>query len=188
MTPSEGIVDRLMRGSVERALKMQPRRTTTIRDELLYAAPQTRDLVASISAAGRRLVDGGLAPRTAGAIAVRRSPTSATRTRPGADLGALDNRMLESVDIDDDPVLAALRHDGAAIRCWPPALVAAGGLADVVPSLAERLPVVSGVPGPHRLVADPDGSWIAIAPDVGTAIEWIEIAEHAARIEARRKA
>ncbi len=188
MTPSDGIVSRWMKGSVDRALQMQPRRTSKVRDEYLYAAPSARELVAEVAEAGRRLVEGGLAPRTAGAIAVRRNETSATRTAPGADLASLDNRMLESVRIDDDdPVVNALQHDAAAILCWPPALSALEAPLEPVPSLADRLPEITNQLGSARIVSNDDGSWLVLAPTVTQAIEWIEVAEHAARMQTRRR-
>jgi hypothetical protein len=187
MTPTDGIVSRLMKGSVDRALEIQPRRTSKVRDEYLYAAPSARELVAEVADAGRRLVEGGLAPRTAGAIAVRRNETNATRTAVGADLSTLDNRQLESVDISrGDPVVSAVRYDDAVILCWPPALSALDEPLDPVPSLAERMPDVALEMGPGRIVHQADGSWLVLAPTVTEAIEWIEVAEHAARIQTRR--
>lgn len=188
MTPSDGIINRWMKGSVDRALEMQPRRTSRVRDEYLYAAPSARELVAEMVAAGRRLVEGGLAPRTAGAIAVRRSDAKATRTMEGADLSSLDNRMLESVDIKrDDPIVKALRHDVVAILCWPPALSTLTEPLDPVPSLAARIPDISSEIGPGRIVHNSDGSWLVLGSTVTEAIEWIEVAEHAARMQTRRR-
>lgn len=188
MTPSEGMINRWMKGSVDRALQMQPRRTGKVRDEYLYAAPSAREMVAEITDAGRRLVEGGLAPRTAGAIAVRRNETSATRTASGADLADLDNRMLESVDISrGDPVVNAVRYDDAVILCWPPALSALEEPLHPVPSLADRIPDVISEIGPGRIVHQADGSWLVLAPTVTAAIEWIEVAEHAARMQTRRR-
>ncbi len=187
MTPSDGIVSRWMKGSVDRALQMQPRRASKVRDEYLYAAPSARELVAEVAEAGRRLVEGGLAPRTVGAIAVRRNDTSATRTAPGADLASLDNRMLESVHISrGDAVVRALRHDEAAILCWPPALSALEESLDPSPSLASHIPDITSEIGPGRIVHQADGSWMVLAPTVTQAIEWIEVAEHAARMQTRR--
>lgn len=187
MTPTDGIVSRWMKGSVDRALEMQPRRTSRVRDEFLYAAPSAREAVAAIADAGRRMVEGGLAPRTAGAIAVRRTDDSATRTEPGADLSDLDNRKLQSVKIESgDALVNALRFDAAAILCWPPALSALERPLDAVPSLSGLLPEITNELGPARIVSTVDGSWLALAPTVAQAIEWIEIAEHAARIQSRR--
>ncbi len=188
MTPSDGLLNRWMKSSVDRALEMQPRRTGRVRDEYLYAAPSARELVAEIVQVGVRLVEGGLAPRTAGAIAVRRSGSKATRTIEGADLSSLDNRMLESVDIDrDDPVVNALRYDGAAILCWPPSLSALTEPLDPAPSLATRIPDITSEIGPGRIVHNADGSWLALGPTVTEAIEWVEVAEHAARMQIRRR-
>lgn len=122
-----GMIDRLMRSSVDRALRMQPKRTQKVADELLYAAPSAREDVGAVRAAGIRLVEQGLCPAGLGSIAVRRSPKRAVLTAIGADLSALDNRHLESVDIDDrvSPALAALRAGAeAAVYAFPPTLLA----------------------------------------------------------------
>lgn len=150
-----GLIDRFMRSSVDRALKMQPRRTQKMADEFLYASPSAKDDVAAIRAAGERLVSGGLCPPGMGAIAVRRSTGRATLTAVGSDLRAIDNRHLESVDLDDriSPALAALRAGaGAAIYAFPPTLLALvaeeGTLDSTVSDLAGivgGLNVVTGV-------------------------------------------
>lgn len=122
-----GMIDRLMRSSVDRALKMQPRRTQRVADELLYAAPSAREDVGAVREAGERLVRAGFCPAGLGAIAVRRTPKRAAITAIGADLSALDNRHLESVDLDDrvSPALAALRSGAeAAVYAFPPTLLA----------------------------------------------------------------
>lgn len=122
-----GMIDRLMRSSVDRALRMQPKRTQKVADELLYAAPSAREDVGAVRAAGIRLVEQGLCPAGLGSIALRRSPKRAVLTAIGADLSALDNRHLESVDIDDrvSPALAALRAGAeAAVYAFPPTLLA----------------------------------------------------------------
>jgi ribulose-5-phosphate 4-epimerase/fuculose-1-phosphate aldolase len=123
-----GLLDRMMRSSVDRAMRMQPRRTSKVVDEFLYSAPSARDEVAAVHAAAARLVTAGLSPLTLGSVAVRRSATKATITALDADLSAIDNRHLETVDIDDgaSPALAAIRA-GAAAAVWafPPHLMAA---------------------------------------------------------------
>ena len=138
--------DRLMRGSVDRAMKMQPRRTQRVADELLYSSPSARDEVAAIREVGARLVGGGLTPPSAGSIAVRRSDTKVGVTLAGTDLASIDNRSLETVDLSDrsTPALAGLRAgSNAAIYAFPPnllALVAEGGVIEpVVSDLADRV-------------------------------------------------
>lgn len=147
-----GMIDRLMRSSVDRALKMQPRRTQRVADELLYAAPSAREDVGAVRQAGERLVRAGLCPGGLGAIAVRRTAKRAAITAVGADLSALDNRHLESVDLDDrvSPALAALRAGAdAAVYAFPPTLLAlvAEGV-DVAIDVSD----LADVAGPVRVV------------------------------------
>lgn len=177
-----------MQRSVDRAMQMQPKRTARIRDDLLYAAPSSRELVAGIADAGRRLVDGHLAPRALGAIAVRRNDATVTMTRDGCDLAAIDNRELETVPLDaagwwSEP----LAHGDAAIRCWPPALVSMGATFEPVASLVEHMPVISRRPAASSIALFDDGSCVSIAETVEAAISAVEVAEHAARIESRRR-
>jgi hypothetical protein len=178
-----------MQRSVDRAMQMQPRRTARIRDDLLYSAPSSREVVAAIADAGRRLVEGRLAPRALGAIAVRRNDATVTVTREGCDLAAIDNRELETVPADgagwwSEP----LTHGEAAIRCWPPALVSIGAGFEPVASLAEHMPVISRRPVASAIALSEDGSCVSIAETVEAAITAVEVAEHAARIEFRRRA
>lgn len=151
-----GMIDRLMRSSVDRALRMQPKRTQKVADELLYAAPSSREDVAAIRAAGEALVRAGFVPLGLGAVAVRRSPTRAAVTAVGIDLAAIDNRHIESVDMMDrvTPALAALRAGAdAAVHAYPPTLVAlvAEGF-DLDPGVAE----LSDTVGPVLVVDDVD--------------------------------
>lgn len=147
-----GLLDRLMRGSVDRALRMQPGRTQEVADEYLYAAPSARAEVEAIRRAGRHLAGTGLAVAGLGVVAVRRSELSAGVTRPQADLAALDHRDLETVRLDarrrtgsiGSEVLLDLLSDGAGAAVWGQpvgllALAALGLLPDPVaaPGLAE---------------------------------------------------
>lgn len=187
MTADDGLVGRLMKGSVDRALRMQPRRVTRIADDLLYASPSQREVVEQFAAAGRRLVEGGLAPRTLGVIAVRRTETSASRTTKAADLTRIDNRTLESIELDDESWFGGvLRHGDAVIVAWPPSLLAVGTHLGVPSSIAEHLPPIDTDLGPDRLVLAEDGSCLSIAETIEAAITWLEIAEHAATMQLRR--
>lgn len=185
---SRGLVSRLVQRSVDRAMDMQPKRTARIRDELLYAAPGARDTVAQIADAGRRLVEGGLAPRRLGSIALRRSETAVTVTEEGCDLAAIDARSLETAETGPESWWAsAIAHGDAVVRCWPPALVAIGREFRPIGSLSREMPKIVGVPEPDAVVLDADGTCLSIAATVGLAIAAVEVAEHAARIESRRK-
>ena len=169
-------------------MEMQPKRTARIRDDLLYAAPSSRDVVAGIADAGRRLVDGRMAPRTLGAIAVRRNDATVTVTQDGCDLGAVDNRVLETLSIDvvgwwSEP----LAHGLAAIRCWPPALISIGGVFEPVASMAEHMPRIAREPAAGTVVLSDDGSCVSVAETLDEAITAVEVAEHAALIESRRR-
>ncbi|NIA24249.1 MAG: hypothetical protein GWP04_01625 [Gammaproteobacteria bacterium] len=187
----KGLLRRIMRRSVDRAVQMQPRRVDRIRNDLLYAAPSERDLVAEIRRAAERLLAAGLAPATLGAVAVRRSDKSATRTAVGADLGCIDNRALDTVPIDDsDPLVAALAFHEAAAWGLPPMLLA---LAEqhrvpepVVASMSEaagsiRLGVATE-PLPEGVTVIRGMGVLAVGDDVGTAVTRLEAAEFLATI------
>lgn len=183
-----GLVSRLVQRSVDRAMGMQPKRTAKIRDELLYAAPGAREMVAEIADAGRRLVEGGLAPRRLGSIAVRKSETAVTVTEQGCDLAAIDGRSLETAENGAESWWAsAIGHGDAVIRCWPPALVAIGGEFRPIGALNREMPAIVEAPEPDSIVLDADGTCLSIAATVGRAIAAVEIAEHAARIESSRR-
>ena len=187
MTADDGLVGRMMKGSVDRALRMQPGRVTRIADDLLYASPSQREVVEQFAAAGRRLVEGGLAPRTLGVIAARRTETSASRTSPAADLTQLDNRTIESIDLNDESWLGGvLRHGHAVIVAWPASLLAVGIHLEAPASITEHLPPIATDFGSDRLVLAEDGSCMSIAGTIEAAITWLEIAEHAATMQLRR--
>lgn len=187
MTADDGLVGRMMKGSVDRALRMQPGRVTRVADDLLYASPSQRDVVAEFADAGRRLVEGGLAPRTLGVLAARRTQTSASRTAPGTDLTQIDNRALESIDLaGDSRVVVALGHGHAVIVAWPAALLAVGVRLEAPPSIAGHLPVIDTHLGSDRLVLSDDGSCTAVADSLRTAITWLEVGEHVALMQLRR--
>ena len=188
-----GVIDRLMRASVDRAQRMQPKRVERAVDEALYAAPMNKDLVAGVSIAAARLVSAGLTPALLGSVAVRGERHKATTTRPEADLRSIDNRSLERADLDDrvTPALAGLRAGNqAAVWAYPTALLAAdaGGL--------EIEPVSAGlalVAGPINVVDDIEqaGSGVSIVRGDGVlagdqtpeaAVTRLEAAEALARM------
>lgn len=188
-----GVLDRLMRSSVERAMKMQPRRTQKMADEYLYASPSGREEVAELRAVGKRLVDAGLSPAFDGSIAVRRSDRRASVTHRGADLGAIDNRSMESVDLADrsSPALAGLRAGAeAAIYAYPPhllALTSSDGLPDpTVSDLADRagdLAVVSAEDDIRTGLTVLTGRGVVATHDTPSeALARLEAAEMLARI------
>ena len=124
---SGGVFDRLMRASVDRAQRMQPKRTQRVADELLYASPAARDDVAALRTAAARLVEVGIMLPTIGAVALRRSDDRAMVTIAGTDLTQIDNRSVESVPLADrrTPAMAGLRAGGnAAVHGFPPHVVA----------------------------------------------------------------
>ncbi len=186
-----GILDRFMRSSVERALAMQPRRTKKIADEYLYAAPAARPDIEAIRAAARRMVDAGLSSPGLGAVAVRRSPSTVTRTIPGADLGVIDARHLETVDgASDDPLVGAAMAVGAAVFAHPVSLLAlarSGSLGSpdhIVTSLAAAAgpTAVDDRPAAEGVWVVPGVGVVAAADDPGAAVIRLEAAERLAAI------
>lgn len=145
-------------------------------------------MVAEIADAGRRLVEGGLAPRRLGAIAVRKSETAVTVTEEGCDLAAIDGRSLKTAGTGPESWWSsAIGHGDAVVRCWPPALVAIGAEFRPIGSLRREMPTIVGEPEPDAIVLDADGTCLSVAATVGRAIAAVEVAEHAARIESSRR-
>lgn len=172
-----GLLDRMMRGSVDRALRMQPGRTREVADEYLYAAPSVRPEVEAIRRAGRHLVMAGLAVTGLGAVAVRRSDVAAVVTRSEADLAAIDHRDLSTIMLDDpvrdDPaagrgVLLDLIGGGAAAAVWGQPvglLVLAAGGEGPDPAVA---PGLAGVAGPILLTGTVTAG-VRVVPGAGAA-------------------
>ena len=186
-----GILDRLMRASVDRALRMQPKRVSKVADEYLYAAPRVRDEIETIRAACRRLIETGLTSSSLGRVAIRRTEHAVTRIAVGTDLTAVDARHLETADRSEaDPVVEAAAAAGAAVLAHPPSLMALAGRGrtpDVsIEALAHQAGPVEIIEGP------PDGTYgvwviptlgaIAAGPDVGDAVTRLEAAERMAAI------
>jgi hypothetical protein len=187
-----GLLDRMMRTSVDRAMRMQPRRTTKVVDEYLYSAPSAREEVSAISLAAARMVAAGLCPSRLGSVAVRRSATKATITALDADLSAIDNRFLETVDIDDtaSPALAAIRA-GARAAAWafPPHLMAAVAAGVELPAGGPLASVAGPVDVVHTLAEVRSGLSVVVGEgaisghdDPAGAVARLEAAEAIARI------
>lgn len=182
-----GLLTRLTKISADAALRMQPKRTAHVRDDILYAAPAERDTVKEFRDAGERLVAAGLTPATLGAIAVTRTDATNTRTIAGADLRRIDNRMLETVaESDSHPVVAALRFADAAVWAHPThllaltdtvGLVGSGELRDLVGDI--QLDPISPVVGVSILSSR---GVVATGADPGDAVTRLETAELLAKI------
>jgi ribulose-5-phosphate 4-epimerase/fuculose-1-phosphate aldolase len=186
-----GILDRFIRSSSDRALKMQPKRVSKVADEYLYAAPGVRDEVEAVRNACRRLIEAGLTSASLGRIAMKRTDHAVSQIVPGTDLTAVDARHFETADRSlDDPVVEAAAASGAAVLAHPVsllALAAAGRTPDTsITFLAEqagRIAIVEALP------SDEAGVWIlptlgavAIAENVEDAVTRLEAAERLAAI------
>lgn len=185
-----GLLNRLTKRSVDTALRMQPRRTARVRDEILYAAPAERDNVQHIHDAGKRLVEAGLCPPMLGVVAARRNDKTITRTMSGADLSAIDNRMLETVTADDlHPAVVAVAKAEAAVWAYPPYLMAEPEpeqLADLdYPELMEAIGgIVSDPTSLHEGVCVIAGRGVVAAgSDPMNAVTRLEAAELLAKIK-----
>jgi hypothetical protein len=153
---SGGVFDRLMRASVDRAQRMQPKRTQRVADELLYASPAARDDVAAIRNAAARLVAVGIMLPTVGAVALRRNDDRATVTIAGTDLTRVDNRSVESIPLADrrTPAMAGIRAGGeAAIHGFPTHVIA---LCDAGEVWDESVSDLVDVAGALRVVSEVD--------------------------------
>ncbi len=96
--------------------------------------------------------------------------------------------MLETVSFDVGGWWSGpLAHGQAAIRCWPPGLISIGGVFDPVRSLAEHIPQIVDKPSANAIVLSDDGSCVSIADTIDRAIVAVEVAEHAALMESRRR-
>lgn len=189
-----GLLNRLTKRSVDVALRMQPRRTARVRDEILYAAPAERDNVQQIRDAGKRLVAAGLCPPLLGVVAARRSDSTITRTMDGADLAAIDNRVLETVTSGDEhPVIAAVAEAEAAVWAFPPHLMAAKQpetLTDLdYPTLTEAVGVFSSDPAGMQpgVCVLPGRGVVAAGVDAVDAVSRLEAAELLAKIKSLKQ-
>jgi ribulose-5-phosphate 4-epimerase/fuculose-1-phosphate aldolase len=186
-----GMWERWMRSSVERAVRMQPKRVRKVADEYLYAAPGAREEIEEIRAACRRLVETGLTSSSLGRVAIRRTAHAVTQVAPGTDLNAVDARHLETADRSGaDPVVEAAAACGAAALAHPSSLMA---LAAVGRTPERTLKALADQAGPIEIVDRPDpgteGVWvvpslgaIAVAGDIGGAVTRLEAAERLAQI------
>ena len=186
-----GLLDKWMRTSVQRALRMQPKRVSKVADEYLYAAPRAREEIEAIRDACRRLVETGLTSSSLGRVALRRTEHAVTEVTPGTDLSAVDARHLQTADRSEgDLVVEAAAEAGAAVLAHPSsllALTAAGRVPDTqLAALAEQA-------GPIEIVDAPPagrlGVWvvpsqgaIAVDSEVARAVTRLEAAERLAAI------
>ncbi len=184
-----GVLDRMIKASTEWGMRMQPRRAERVSDEYLYAAPSFRDQVSAIRDAGVHLVQEGMSPSVGGGgIAVRRSAKTAAVTSSGANLGAIDNRHLTTVEVSDPkfPALAAIRAGAeAAVWAFPSSLLALAnsgiGIEPVSTDLATLTGSVSMIDsledaGPGLSVIRGRGV-VSGADDVGQAVTRIQAGE-----------
>jgi hypothetical protein len=144
-----GFLDRMMRSSVDRALKMQPRKVQRVADETRYTSPKERPVVDAIRAAGARVSRMRFDVGDLAAIAVRRDLGAMTVTEFGADLADIDGRCLATwipgdpetaagatVDARNAQLFAALTSDdavGAVVLAYPPYLMAIDASGDAPP-------------------------------------------------------
>jgi hypothetical protein len=189
-----GALDRMIKASTEWGLRLQPRSSQRAGDEYLYAAPRFRDQVSAIRDAGALLVQAGMAPSIGGGgIAVRRSAKSAAVTAPGADLGAIDNRHLTTVEVGDRefPALTGIRA-GAETAVWafPSSLLALAQSGVGIEPVSADLAILAGTvlfidsledAGPGLSVIRGRGV-VSGAEKVGQAVTRIQAAEALARM------
>ncbi len=188
------LLGRLMRQSVSRATKMQPKWVDRAVNEHLYAAPSARDEVAAIAEAAARLDRLGFAPAGLAAIAVRRSAGRATVTAAGCDLGSVDNRHLESVAVEagaeaNRAVLAGLlAGHNAAVWAYPPKLLCHGTAGRLTDAVNVDLAAVAGAIGfgddPAELTGRGETVWVvrrrgvlAVGSSASEAVRRVEAAE-----------
>lgn len=187
-----GVLDRLMRRSVDRALHMQPKRVRDAADEVRFSAPSAREEVAAVRTAAARLVGAGLALPTAGRIAVRRTDRVAAVTVPGADLASSSGTAMTTVHLEteelDSLLLSPIRAGaGAAVLGQPVKLLALAAfgarLADV-PALASIAGPISWGSLPEGAGVGVDTAWgaIAVADDPVEAVARLEAAERLAAV------
>jgi ribulose-5-phosphate 4-epimerase/fuculose-1-phosphate aldolase len=182
-------VDQAMRSSVERAMRLQPRGTRRMADELLYTAPSERETVAAVRAAGHRMVEAGLTLPTAGVVAVRQGPSSMTISRRGVDVARLDGRHLVRMstdgEVDDDVpetagLLGRLIAGGAGAAVWAhPVSLLACAAAGVEPDGS----VSSDLAAPAETVTVlPGRGVVAAGNDPQDTVARLEAAERLAEI------
>ena len=184
-----GVINRMIKGATGWGMRMQPRSAERVSDEYLYAAPSFRDQVSAIRDAGALLVQAGMSPSVGGGgIAVRRSAKTTTVTSPGANLGAIDNRHLTTVEVGDPrfPALTAIRA-GAETALWafPPSLLGLANSGVEIEPVSTDLATLTGTvlmidsledAGPGLSVIRGRGV-VSGADDVGQAVTRIQAAE-----------
>lgn len=183
-----GVVDRMIRRSVERAGRMQPRRVQQSVDETLFASPSQRADVERLRSASRTLVDMHLAIPGHTMLAVRRTEHSLTVNRSDADLASLDARSLITIDLRDPQVddvapcaEHAIRLMGDALSvvvAHPAALLALGEIPDGTQH---------GLHSEARVHIEPGVGVVAIGADPPTLVMAMTAAERAAEITLTRR-
>lgn len=190
---SSGLVDRMIRSSVDRALRLQPRRARRIADETRYSSPSARGLIDDLAAAARRLLASGLAVPTATRLAVRRDDGRIAVSIAGADLARLDGGRVETLDPARHPtdLAAVAARVGGAVAVHPPALLALATLGRTPdPHASAELAALAGVlsrdlptqPGVGIL---PAGVAIGADRTAKGAVARLEAAERLAEISLR---
>jgi hypothetical protein len=184
-----GVINRMIKASTDWGMRMQPRSAERVSDEYLYATPSFRDQVSAIRDAGALLVQTGMSPSVGGGgIAVRRSAKTTTVTSPGANLGAIDNRHLTTVEVGDPrfPALTAIRA-GAETAVWafPSSLLGLANSGVEIEPVSTDLAILTGTvlmidsledAGPGLSVIRGRGV-VSGADDVGQAVTRIQAAE-----------
>jgi len=201
-----GLVDRLVRSSVDRALKMQPRRVRRIADETRYATPSERPRVDEIHTACTRLATARFVVAGLGLVAISREAGGLTVTEAGADFTDIDARHLVTwsptdagEDVDPrDPLLTlfytTIESDGdveAIVVAHPPHVLAAAASDRLAGSSEGALGEAAGPIG-HGPVGGA-GVWVIEAGVVGAghnaidAVSRLEAADRIAEIEMIRR-
>jgi hypothetical protein len=183
-----GVLDRLMRRSVDRALHMQPKRVRDAADEVRFSAPTAREEVASVRAAAARLVEAGLALPTAGRIALRRTDRVAAVTVPGADLSASSGVAMTTVHLDteepDTLLLSPIRAGARAAVLGQPVKLLALAVSGERPA---DLPVLVSIAGPISFGSVPDGFGVGVDAAWGAIAVGADPVEAVARLEAAER-
>lgn len=185
-----GFLDRMMRSSVERALRLQPPRSRRLVNETRFATSQLRPHLEDMRVAGRRLVAGDLAVPALTRLALRLPGGDVVATTPNADLAAVDAQDLDTCE--PGPLADVAAELGATIVAHPSsllALAAVGRLPDptVSTSLGEAAgPIEFGPPTQPGIGLLRDGAVLAAASTVVECVVRLEAAERLALVTLRR--
>ena len=201
-----GLVDRVMRSSVDRAMKMQPRRVRRIADETRYATPSERPRVDEIRAACTRLATARFSVAGLGLVATSREAGGLTVTEAGADFTDVDARHLVTwspADAGDDvdprhsllaTLYSAIAGGGdidAVVVAHPPHVLAAAASGRLPGAFDGALGSVAGPIG-HGPIDGP-GVWVidagvaAAGHNAVDAVRRLEAADRIAEIDMIRR-